>query len=128
MVLPQPFLLCLIVLTISKGIPINLKKTESHLNENVVFEKRRPPVMFVNSGLVGGGSKPHIFKHSNAYRSENELDRTQYYRMRNTNFMDNDIPFSRFLYQTRRPGLNSIPVDTTHKKVYKIKKNHRIFF
>ena len=82
------------------------------ISENLVLEKRRPPMMFINSGFAGGGSKHghfHRVQKSKSYLSEDDLGSNHLYVPGNTKFIEEDgIPFPHFNLQMIHPGFKTV--------------------
>ena len=82
------------------------------ISENLVTEKRRPPMMFINSGFAGGGSKHghfHRVQKSKSYLSDDDPGSNHLYVPKNTKLIEEDgIPFPQLNVQMIHQGLKTI--------------------
>ena len=82
------------------------------ISENLIYEKRRPPMMFINSGFAGGGSKHGHFRRvqkSKAYFTENDPGSNQIYMPQHPKLIEKDgIPFPQFNPQMIHQGFNTM--------------------
>ena len=82
------------------------------ISENLVTEKRRPPMMFINSAFAGGGSKHGHFRRvqkSKSYFSENEPGSNHIYVPQHPKLIEEDgIPFPKFNLEMIHQGFNTM--------------------
>ena len=94
------------------SIPTYLEQGSDPISENLVLEKRRPSMMFTNSGFTGGGSKQGHFRRvqkSKPYLPDNDQGSNHVYETRNTKLIEVDgVPFPKFNLQTIHPRFKTM--------------------
>ena len=82
------------------------------ISENLIYEKRRPPMMFINSGFAGGGSKHghfHRVQKSKSYFTENDLGANHIYVPQHPKLIEEDgIIFPQFNLEMIHQGFNTM--------------------
>ena len=90
----------------------NIQPGSDRRTDNLVPEKRRPPMMFINSGFTGGGSKQGHFdrvQKSKPYLSGNGLGMNHLFVVKNPKVIEEDgVPLQHFNLKIFRPGFNNI--------------------
>ena len=93
----------------------NIEPGSDRRTDNLVPEKRRPPMMFINSGFTGGGSKQGNFdrvQKSKPYLSGNGLGMNHLFVVKNPRVIEEDgVPLQHFNLKIFRPGFNNIKED-----------------
>ena len=104
-----------LIFLIGHLLATNIEPGSDRRTDNLVPEKRRPPMMFINSGFTGGGSKQGHFdrvQKSKSYLSGNGLGMNHLFVVKNPKVIEEEgIPSHHFNLKIFRPGFNNIKED-----------------